>query len=356
MKPFDNLLIGNPDGGGSGLGDVVGPASATDGAAALFDGTTGELLKDSKVIVTIPASAATLTLGSGKTVAVSNSLTLAGTDSTTMTFPTTSATVARTDAANTFTGTQTFSGDVSAATVSGAAVATAAQIITRTATNLIVTPARAPYSQFGWNWYTYPGAEFSSASAGGSGAGSAAYNTTNFKTGATGSSWYRRSTAAVTGLFYGASTGISFDKPVGFVVTFDVRAATTNGRSRFSWCQGTFGADAGGTTGQLASKGIGVEVQNLALYGAVHDGAALTTTSLGVSATLNAPLTVLCVRSAAGSFDYYVNGTFAATVTGGPTGTTSTAYGSIIMYAADNQSDAANQEVDARFLKLFQGF
>jgi len=44
---------------------------------------------------------------SGKTLGVSNSITLAGTDSTTMTFPTTSATVARTDAANTFTGTQT---------------------------------------------------------------------------------------------------------------------------------------------------------------------------------------------------------------------------------------------------------
>jgi hypothetical protein len=44
----------------------------------------------------------------GKTLTISNSLTLAGTDATVMTFPTTSATIARTDAANTFTGTQTF--------------------------------------------------------------------------------------------------------------------------------------------------------------------------------------------------------------------------------------------------------
>src|SRR5271166_6176254 len=47
---------------------------------------------------------------SGKTLTVSNSLTLAGTDSTTMTFPSTSATIARTDAANTFTGHQTIEG------------------------------------------------------------------------------------------------------------------------------------------------------------------------------------------------------------------------------------------------------
>lgn len=44
---------------------------------------------------------------SAKKLTVSNTLTLAGTDATTMTFPTTSATIARTDAANTFTGVQT---------------------------------------------------------------------------------------------------------------------------------------------------------------------------------------------------------------------------------------------------------
>lgn len=44
---------------------------------------------------------------SGKVASFSNTLTFAGTDGTTMTFPSTSATIARTDAANTFTGVQT---------------------------------------------------------------------------------------------------------------------------------------------------------------------------------------------------------------------------------------------------------
>lgn len=61
-----------------------------------------------KVAITAPATSATLTIANGKTLTASNTLTLAGTDSTVMTFPTTSATIARTDAANTFTGTQTF--------------------------------------------------------------------------------------------------------------------------------------------------------------------------------------------------------------------------------------------------------
>ena len=54
----------------------------------------------------------TIAVAAGKSAAISNSLTLAGTDSTTMTFPGTNATVARTDAAQTFTGAQTFSSPI----------------------------------------------------------------------------------------------------------------------------------------------------------------------------------------------------------------------------------------------------
>ncbi len=54
----------------------------------------------------------TLTGTAGKTLNFTNTLTLSGTDSTTMTFPSTTATIARTDAAQTFTGTQTYSNAV----------------------------------------------------------------------------------------------------------------------------------------------------------------------------------------------------------------------------------------------------
>jgi len=65
-----------------------------------------------KVIFTAPATSATLTIADGKTLTVNNSITFAGTDATTMTLPSTSATLARTDAAQTFTGDQTFSGNI----------------------------------------------------------------------------------------------------------------------------------------------------------------------------------------------------------------------------------------------------
>lgn len=62
-----------------------------------------------KVTLTTPATGSTLTILDGKTAKFDNTLEFAGTDSTVMTFPTTTATIARTDAAQTFTGTQTFS-------------------------------------------------------------------------------------------------------------------------------------------------------------------------------------------------------------------------------------------------------
>lgn len=63
-----------------------------------------------KVAITAPVTSATLTIANTKTFTVNNTLTLAGTDSTTMTFPSTSASIARTDAAQTFTGAQTING------------------------------------------------------------------------------------------------------------------------------------------------------------------------------------------------------------------------------------------------------
>jgi len=57
---------------------------------------------------TITTGTGTLTLGAGKTLTASNSLTLAGTDSTTMTFPATTGTVDVLNNAQTFTAAKTF--------------------------------------------------------------------------------------------------------------------------------------------------------------------------------------------------------------------------------------------------------
>lgn len=80
-------------------------------AANTFTGTqtVGSLVATTVNGNTFTAGTYTLTGTAAKTLNFTNSLTLSGTDATVMTFPTTSATLARSDAANTFTGVQTFS-------------------------------------------------------------------------------------------------------------------------------------------------------------------------------------------------------------------------------------------------------
>lgn len=82
----------------------------------------------------------TLTGGAGKILTFNNSITLAGTDATTMTFPTTTATIARTDAAQTFAGTQTFAGSASISSA-GAITAAATQTIAWFGRGLLTSPA-----------------------------------------------------------------------------------------------------------------------------------------------------------------------------------------------------------------------
>jgi hypothetical protein len=99
-----------------------------------------------KVTITEPATSATITIANGKTLTVNNSITFAGTDATTMTLPSTSATLARTDAAQTFTGDQTFANGIigSVQTLNGPGAVNITQVstaFTSTATGNALTLA-----------------------------------------------------------------------------------------------------------------------------------------------------------------------------------------------------------------------
>lgn len=91
----------------SGTGNLVYTSGPTLINAALGNSTATSI---NRMAITQPTLGSTLAVANNKAFVVNNTLTLAGTDATTMTFPTTSATVARTDAANTFTGHQTIEG------------------------------------------------------------------------------------------------------------------------------------------------------------------------------------------------------------------------------------------------------
>jgi len=140
--------------GVSGLGSNVAAFLATPSSANLASAVTGETGSGAlvfatsptlvtptlgvatatslnKVTVTAPATSAVLTIANGKTLTVNNSITFAGTDATTMTLPSTSATIARTDAAQTFTGDQTFDSIIgSVQSLSGAGAVNITQLTT----------------------------------------------------------------------------------------------------------------------------------------------------------------------------------------------------------------------------------
>lgn len=96
-----------PQSGVTGTGDLVASNGPTLTNPVLGVATATSI---NKVVITAPATTATLTIVNNKVLTVNNSITLAGTDSTVMTFPSTSASLARTDAGNTFTGHQTIEG------------------------------------------------------------------------------------------------------------------------------------------------------------------------------------------------------------------------------------------------------
>lgn len=138
---------------GSYLPIPQGPASTTANHAAIWNATNGGLLADSGM--TLTASTGTFTLTNGKTFAVTNGLTLAGTDSTVMTFPTTSATLARTDAANTFTGTQTI-GALVATTYNGNTFTTGTGVLTIAASKTLTVSNSITLAGTDAQTYTFP--------------------------------------------------------------------------------------------------------------------------------------------------------------------------------------------------------
>lgn len=150
--------------GSAGVSSLAGTAnqitaSASTGAVTLSVPSDFRLPGTINLLtLTQPATAATLTLANNKTFTVSNTLTLAGTDSTTLTFPTTSATIARTDAGQTFTGSQVvssgsfgLSGAISSAAWTTAGIRYANVAATLTDTTSFGTVAAAYTDVFGGN-------------------------------------------------------------------------------------------------------------------------------------------------------------------------------------------------------------
>ncbi len=107
------VAAANKTGGGGGTGNVVGPASSTDGAVVLWDGLTGKLLKDSSILITgggtvalggftltVPATGTAALLGIAQTFTAANIFSANGVASTPALFLTGAILTGQTGATN----------------------------------------------------------------------------------------------------------------------------------------------------------------------------------------------------------------------------------------------------------------
>lgn len=123
-----------------------------------------------------------------KIMTFNNSLTINGTDATTMTFPTTSASIARTDAGQTFTGVNTFTSP--SITTNLTTVSTSFDLVNTTATTLNIGGAATTFNLGGTPTTSLTANIFNNATASGQtktlniGTGGAAGSTTNVALGA----------------------------------------------------------------------------------------------------------------------------------------------------------------------------
>lgn len=120
LRVFNSLRLSGTDETTQTFPTTSATIARTD-AAQTFTGTQtfGALAATTFNGNTFTTGTGILTISAGKTLTASNTLTLAGTDGTTLTFPSTSASIARTDAAQTFTGAQTLTPIVTSVAFAG---------------------------------------------------------------------------------------------------------------------------------------------------------------------------------------------------------------------------------------------
>lgn len=124
-------------------------------------------------------------------------------------------------------------------------------------------------------------------------------------------------------------------------------AGTTNGISRL-----TIGKATGTGVGALALKGIGFQVENLALKGLAHNGTTLATVDLATTLTANQAEHLVVKSDGAGRIEWFLNGVSKGSSAGGPTGD-SAGDENMLYIESENGADAANQSARMHNVKLW---
>lgn len=328
-----------------------------------------------KITITTPATSATLTIADGKTVThnatttfagtdgktltISNSLTLAGTDSTVMTFPTTSATIARTDAAQTFTGIQTFSTPIATSSVATMTATVGGGVPTppnNTTTFLrgdgtFAVPTASP-SIGAPSLAVVMSTMFETAGrfTNGSSGGTATWTTVGLTL--TTTTTANRFAGATLDILNNGSNGVIWANNPVFSVGMQI--TTTSGTSAaayFGIGQMSVATGAAGLGTNFTENHIGFKLVNsggtLSLFGTQAAGVTETATSALTTVAANDYLDMVCKVNGTSSVDYYWrqnNGAWSSATnltTNIPTGTPASSTGKGLQWTVTNFASAS---------------
>lgn len=199
-------------------------------------------------------------------------------------------------------------------------------------------------------WATMELGEWMNISTTGSGNVAHVARRLDVSTGATATSTARVRSHSETGWSIGHPVGvIDWSKKVVTQVIFAAMAGTTNGATRL-----VIGKTTGAGVGDLATKGIGIKIENLALKGHVHNGTEAADIDLSTTLTASQVYRILIVSDGAGNVEWFVNKARKGATTAGPS-VTGSAGESTIQVEADNGGDTADQGILVIDLKTYMG-
>ena len=139
---------------------------------------------------------------------------------------------------------------------------------------------------------------------------------------------------------------INWSKRIHIKLFLCVPSGTTNGIARVMMGKNDTGVDA------FTKKGIGIQVENLAFKGIVHDGTSGATIDLSTTLTAGTLYRVLITSDGAGNVEWSLDGVSKGTSAAGPTGD-GTAQMNHVHHEVDNGGDAAAQTSYISDIKIY---
>lgn len=161
------------------------------------------------------------------------------------------------------------------------------------------------------------------------------------------------STASVrTDTTMGWSTGqghnvLDWSKRIVLHAVFTPSDSTSNGISRL-----TLGKGSATGVGDLADKGIGLQIDQLALKGIVHDGTSGATVDLSATLTEGTTYAVTIVSDGSGNLEWFLDGASKGSSSAGPTGLATAGFVAL-QSEVDNGADSAFHELIVHDVKAY---